>query len=308
MYTFNKEVRSLETNKGWFYYEETRRDALGALLSRKILAWNGRDSWKLEGRAAEQEQLLANGETGGEYLSQFERLGVGRKLLGEYVHPKLDPFFSEVIHDHARVERAVVDGAAYVKTEWKNPTDETTSVECQWDPAHGFVLRDYREFRQVGGKERPLVEWRVTELARASNPDASGSPAEYWYPKKTSMRLLTEESGVLFDDVLIIIEVRVNPVLSIADFTPRIEDGSTILDRRNGRVVVHGGGPSERLKEIVKKRVEDTREELKVLKNAGLVARTQSPPWGWSAYIPYAAVILAICCLAFAVWRSRSGQ
>jgi hypothetical protein len=122
------------------------------------------------------------------------------------------------------------------------------------------------------------------------------------------MRLLTEESGVLFDDVLIIIEVRVNPVLSIADFTPRIEDGSTILDRRNGRVVVHGGGPSERLKEIVKKRVEDTREELKVLKNAGLVARTQSPPWGWSAYIPYAAVILAICCLAFAVWRSRSGQ
>jgi hypothetical protein len=83
-------------------------------------------------------------------------------------------------------------------------------------------------------------------------------------------------------------DYRFNADLSAIEFTPRIEDGSNYWDASTGKSSVLGGGPSPRIKAMIRRRVEQSREQLKSLGKVDLT-KTQSPPGTWADAISWAA-------------------
>jgi hypothetical protein len=148
--------------------------------------------------------------------------------------------------------------------------------------------------------ERTQGDLRCCGIERsiAANPShrALAMGAEIRRKSKADVR------NVRFKGHVIVTDYRFNAGLEAIDFKPRIEDGTNFRDASTGKSTVFGMGPSLRIKSMIKRRVEESREQLKGLEAVDL-AKTQSPAGTWMNVYAWVAAIFGITGLLVAAGR-----
>lgn len=161
-----------------------------------------------------------------------------------------------------------------------------TRLTIWLDKAQGLCVRRVKTETLGDGRWSTRSVATVESVDSTANPTGSAFPKS-WYP--SNIRIITYNSQQIhsFSDHIKLTELRLNIPHESSQFTPVIEDGSSVIDRRNGKTWVQGNGPSPRLKKIIDKQVEAARSLAReaATREPPRVLHTESTLWSTVSWV-----------------------
>jgi hypothetical protein len=169
-----------------------------------------------------------------------------------------------------------------------------------------YVLRKlHEEYRPPKSPDWFLFIEIITTKISSTVLAAQGQPnTVVSFPSEIRELTYNSDGVCTFKGHTRVTDYRFNVDLATIEFTPRIEDGTNYFDAATGKSTVFGGGPSPRIKAMIRRRVEQSRGQLKGLGEVDLT-KTQSPPGTWADAIPWAAAGLGLTGLLVAATGRR---
>jgi hypothetical protein len=273
-YRFRENVRFLEGADGRFSLQVTRLDGAGRPTAVDRLGYDGKIAWKQFevprfGGATRASPPDVTTELGGEPLAGRYEAAVSPKwFLGDSVLPSSEPLHARIAADPNAelLEDSPVYGSPCAVIRWREAAEGAGPRHTLWlDKAHGLVVRRSLEEASVPGRGWVVMATgRVPEVGVAHFTTDSGETAEYDYPKtiltETFDPVDSEKTNVGRFDIE---EVRINPRPDADSFTPRVDEGTGLLDRDTGRYSISGDGPTPALKGLVSVAVEQARRQVR---------------------------------------------
>jgi hypothetical protein len=154
----------------------------------------------------------------------------------------------------------------------------------------------------------PFVTWSFNSPSGLKFRGTDGSDQVFYYPRIADITITTRDGKPSFQDRIVVEELAFNENLSGVTFRPTVEDGTNVADGKTGRVIVSGGGPSERLKRLLAKRIDDTKAELARRPLGDAESAVQTPPFQISQLAPWAACGLGVSALLTVWWLKRRNR
>lgn len=288
-----------ETSAGRYLYDEVR-DRPDGSSKRRIVAFDGKESWLMGNDVGKGEKEWGSWDIqiGGDVVKEYTTSAVVHRYLGDALSPTRSSLADAIRAAKGRevLGREQVDEVPCLVIRWTQESRNGSALRSTaWlDEQRGLVVRRYRleQIRDQGGKTGLNEEWHALGVASVSVAQGDGR-GEYWYPSAMEVMVYNSEGENSFKYDYKIELLGINKAVDARIFTPTVEDGSDIHDKRTGKSWVFGNGPSPRLRKSIERRVSQARDILQNAEATGPIGE-QASPGGFVDGLPWVALAVGI--------------
>jgi hypothetical protein len=276
----------------------------GTLVSKSIIAFDGRESYDVRDLPTPKIQGGANVRLGVDVASQFDMTCDMAILMGLSV-PKCEGTLSACATNLGGElsEPITRDGHNVIELRFTKPGKApvpTTRYVFELDLDHDLVILSLSQeaLTQRSPDHGPMVRWAVSEFGQ--DPEW-----KIWFPRKARKSLIGKSGNAATITELTFGVPAINRALTADTFTPSIEKGSNVF-KRDGNGYVQGGGISDRIAKALKADIEESRKEVLKTKQEGNLLTVTPPNQGFLGWI---IVVIGLCLVVIALaWRWMSGR
>lgn len=282
--------------------EERVFDGSGGKVAHRIFAFDGSEHYSMSGIPEGDDSRVATVVVGEETSVRFIQNCDLAILMGLCV-PDYDAPLSVCASEfEGTFSGPVVRGDSQcVKLQFVCPESEkspSARYSILLDQNRGLAIKfiELEYYSEERSEWMTMNHWDVKEFGR---DDALG----IWYPESVTGTQWLGEKEAITGTVLSLANIRFNQGLTMASFTPSIEDGSNVVDPLSGLVSVHGGRLSPRIKNHLKEQAEAARKEVAEALSAGHVRQVPNNEhgnYGWLLVVA-GGVLLGIA----VIWQRR---
>jgi hypothetical protein len=306
-FTRRSAVNFAEANPLYRYWERIDYDDAGKKQNHSIRSHDGKEHWQLRQIPSPEELRAAQVDVGESILEDYDGNMPLRLLMGRVV-----PGFGKPLSAYLFEQGAVIDGPA----QWLESRCYRARVVQQvpegwlrrtyWlDADRGLCMRQHNIETSPTGTDWLMSEtWSIPEIAESNLKGI-------YYPVRSTRRVFNQDKVETFVHELRVNRLTVNPGLPVSTYTPTIEAGSNVTDKRTGKTIVWGDHPSERIMRLLTARIAESRKALDDgTTPAAPHVQSAMPPTSMWRYVSWligaAGISCLVCALVIGLRRRRT--
>ncbi len=285
-----------ERSSGAFRFDLTRVNGQG-IKQRRVYIFDGAEHWSLNYTYSDGEEPPPTVGMKEDMRPRYEAEIPFRRCLGFSVLP-VQGADLKTIHDAIvansscrHIDDEKVGDLDCCVLSWRvvGPLNLRETVWVARD--RGVLVKQYtKELLTAEESRGQIIETWSTESAGSSSVGGHGKDRLLWYPKEITIRTFDRKHNPYFVTRIEVDRLEVNEAVPMSNLAPKLEDGTTVVDRARGGSFVYGNGPSPRVRAMITRGVNKTREKLAAQPTVPTTA-TMSPPSGLASILPVGALV-----------------